>query len=199
MSYKLRTNRDQILSKFPMEMWPLIDKSTFYEKETEPSKEGKINVLTKFNLREASVVAYLNAEPLQSIREKYGFSRQFVHRLVLKCITTHPDGKIWGFRALLPFEHLKRYDRMAKVKTYSNQGGMSGALMQLFEQYPDIQDVIEAFFFKKADKLLTVHETVISFKSIHKRFIDACRGKGIKATEYPFTAKWMGYYGLVKV
>lgn len=198
MSHKLRSNRDQILSKFPMELWPLVDKSAFYEKESEQDKERKTDILAKFNLREASVVAYLNAEPLQTIREKYGFSRQFVHRLVLKCIATHPDGKIWGFRALLPFVHHKRYDRMAKVKTYSNQGGMSGALTQLFEQYPDIQEVIETFFLKKVDKLLTVHEAVISFKSIHKRFIDACRAKGIKATEYPFTAKWMGYYGLVK-
>lgn len=198
MTYKLPTTREQILSNFPLTIWPMVDKSVFFDGDDIKYKEEKIKILAKFNLREASVFAYLNGEPLQVIREKYGFSRQFVHRLVMKCIATHPDGKIWGGRALLPYSRQKQYDRLALVKSSVNEGGQAGALTQLFEHHPDIQEVIEALFFKKVDKLLTIHEAVISFKSLHKRFVDACRAKGIKATEYPFTSKWLGYHGLVK-
>lgn len=198
MAYKLPTTRDQILLCFPMAIWPLVDKSTLFEIKDGKGQDGKSPVFTQFTLREASVLAYLNGEPLRKIKEKYGFSRQFVYRLVLKCIATHPDGKIWGLRALLPFVHQKHYDRLAPVKSGLNQGGQAGALRQLFECHPDIQDLIEALFFKKVDKFITIPEAVIPFKSIHKRFIDACRANGIKATEYPFTSKWLGYHGLVK-
>lgn len=198
MPYKLRLTRNQILSNFPMGIWPLVDKTTLVEAKGGEGQDGSPAVLTQFLLREASVVAYMNREPLRNIREKYGFSRQHVYHLVLKCISTHPDGKIWGFRAIMPFVRQKHYDRLAPVQPGFRQGGRAGALTQLFECHPDIQDAIEALFFKKADKLITIHEAVIPFKSIHKRFVDACRSKGIKATEYPFTSKWLGYFGLVK-
>lgn len=198
MTYKLRITRDQILSRFPMAIWPLVDKSTLLEAEYGGGQEGKSAVLTQFSLREASVVAYMNQEPLRKIKEKYGFSRQHVYSLVLKCIATHPDGKIWGFRAVLPFARQKHYDRLAPVNPGLKQGGHAGALAQLFECHPSIQDAIEALFLKKVDRLTTIPEAVIPFKSIHKRFIDSCRAGGIKATEYPFTSKWLGYHGLVK-
>lgn len=192
MPYKLPTTREKVLSSFPIEIWPLVDKSSF----SEGANASK--VLAQFSRREASVIAYLNGELLRKIKEKYGYSRQFVYRLALKCIATHPDGKIWGFRALLPFVHQKQYDRMVPVKPGMKQGGQAGALRRLFEYHPDIQDVIEALFLKKIDRVMTIHEAVIPFKSIHKRFVDACRSSGIKATEYPFTTKWLGYHGLVK-
>lgn len=192
MSYKLPTTREKVLSSFPIEIWPLVDKSTFSE------DVNAAIVLAQFIRREASVIAYLNGEPLQVIEEKYGYSRQFVYRLVHKCIATHPDGKIWGFRALVPYVHQKRYDRLATVKPGMKHGGQAGALMLLFECHPDIQEIIETLFLKKLDRVMIIHEAVIPFKSIHKRFVDACRSSGIKATEYPFTAKWLGYHGLVK-
>lgn len=65
-------------------------------------------------------------------------------------------------------------------------------------RHPDIKEAIEALFLKKVDRIMTVHESVIPFKSIHKRFVDACRGHGVKMVEYPFTCKWLGYPGLVK-
>ncbi|NOT20425.1 MAG: hypothetical protein HOP24_09175 [Sideroxydans sp.] len=185
--------RTQILSGFPLEIWPQVDKSIFVDS----SDKASIKRHEHYCCRESSVVAYLNNEPWREIEKNFGLSRQFVNRLIHKCLATHPDGKIWGFRALLPFIRQKRYDRLAKIKSGQQHGGQAGALTQLFETYPDIQESIEALFLKKVDKVITVHEAVISFKSIHKRFIDACRASGIKATDYPFTSKWLGYHGLV--
>ena len=198
MPYKLRMTRDQILSNYPMEIWPLVDKNSLIEAEGTGGQDDKSSIYAQFSLREASVVAYMNREPLRNITEKYGFSRQHIHHLVQKCVATHPDGKLWGFRAVLPFVRQKHYDRLAPVKSGLKQGGQAGALTQLFEHHPDIQEAIEALFFKKTDKLITIPEAGIPFKSIHKRFVDACRASGIKATEYPFTSKWLGYHGLVK-
>ena len=197
MSYELRTTRDGVLARFPLEIWPLVDKSAMAE-EGEYTASKVDGMFSKYCAREASVLAYLHGEPLRSIKEKHGFSRHYVQHLVLKCIATHPDGRIWGFRALVPYVRQKRYDRIAPVKPGTGQGGHAGALQQLFERYPDINEAIEALFLKKVDRIMTVHESVIPFKSIHKRFVDACRGHGVKAVEYPFTCKWLGYPGLVK-
>lgn len=197
MSYRLRTTRDEILARFPLESWPLVDKSTML-RDDEGAASKANDLFDQYCAREASVIAYLGGEPLKSIKEKHGFCRPYVHRLVRKCISTHPDGRIWGFRALVPFVRQKSYDRIAPVKPGLGQGGHAGALQQLFEHYPDIQEAIEALFLKKLDRLITIHESRIPFKSLHKRFVDACRAHGVKATEYPFTCKWLGYPGLVK-
>jgi hypothetical protein len=74
------------------------------------------------------------------------------------------------------------------------KGGAAGALNQLFERYPDIQEDIEAYFLKKTQHI-TIHESCINYKSIFKHFIEACRAKGIKS-DYPFNVKWMGYVAL---
>jgi len=134
MAYELRTTRDEVLARFPLEIWPLVDKSAMAEAEEKTASKTD-GMFSQYCAREASVLAYLRREPLRSIKEKHGFSRHYVQHLVLKCIATHPDGRIWGFRALVPYVRQKQYDRIAPVKPGAGQGGHAGALQQLFERY----------------------------------------------------------------
>ena len=189
MTYKQRITREQLLSCNPdINEWPQNDKSAL---------TGK--TLSSYEQRENIIYEYFSGTLIKHIAETYNVSRRQIHKLVNKCIKTHKDGKIWGFRALIPYKRQKNYTRI-KQQSGSNRieqrSGMSGLLHQLFERYPDMQEEIDEYFLKK-NKRIIVHESRITFKSAFKRFIDACRIRGIK-NEYPFTAKYMGYRSLIE-
>jgi hypothetical protein len=67
--------------------------------------------------------------------------------------------------------------------------------MQLFDRLPHIQELIDALFLKKRDAGV-IHESRIPLKSIHKRFLDACRTAGLTAKDYPFSSKTLGRVAL---
>lgn len=186
MSYRPRVRRDQLPPEISNpDSWPSVDKSAL---------SGE--VLELYATREAVVQGYFSGHSLNYLVSTFRLSRQTIHRLVERCLTTHPDGRIWGFRALLPYTHQKVYDRIAPVTRtgLDQRGGAAGALNQLFERHPDIREEVEAYFLKKTQNII-VHESRINYKSIFKRFIDACRAKGIKSG-YPFNVKSMGYVAL---
>lgn len=153
----------------------------------------------KYENRKGAVAAYLSDSSMADIRKDYGLSRHEIIRLVKRCLNLHKDGKIWGFRALIPYNHQKSYERVADSASKDNFtfGGESGALTKLFEQYPEIKEQVDSLFLKKYRKGL-VHESRIPKKAIHKRFLDACRSAGIKSNSYPFSVKQLGEVSLWK-
>jgi hypothetical protein len=69
--------------------------------------------------------------------------------------------------------------------------------MQLFARLPHIQELINTLFLKKK-RAGIVHESRIPLKSIHKRFLNACREAGVSASDYPFSVKSLGRVALWK-
>jgi len=99
-----------------------------------------------FARRSKAVSLYLKGERLASIIEEVGFTRQEIHRLVRRCLKTHADGRIWGYRALLPGQRQKPYQRTTRV---TGARGSAGALMQLFDRFPGIRERVDKLFLKK--------------------------------------------------
>jgi hypothetical protein len=62
-----------------------------------------------------------------------------------RALETHPDGRIFGFRVLLPHTHSAPYRRVAEVnRNYlSSQGGASGAFGRLLRTYPELKELID--------------------------------------------------------
>jgi hypothetical protein len=139
-----------------------------------------------YTRRAGAVRDYLDGEPIEKISENYGMRLPEIIRLTKRCVQTHPDGRIWGFRALVPFKHLKEYERTAVVqrRTLDEKSGCSGALKQRFDETPRAKDVVDNLYLKERKKE-TVHEARIPLKSIHKRFLEVCREEGVKAHQYP--------------
>lgn len=169
-----------------MSLWPTVNTSLLNEEQ-----------LTRYQGRENAIREYLKGKKVNEISEVFGISRVELGRLVKRCLTLHPDGKIWGWRALIPYHRQRPYRRNAPVKSYpsSAKGGCSGALMQLFARLPYIKELVDTLFLKKRKEGI-VHESRIPLKSIHKRFLDACRDAGVPASEYPFSVKSLGRVGL---
>ncbi|HYX72741.1 MAG TPA: hypothetical protein VE732_08220 [Nitrososphaera sp.] len=169
-------------------LWPTVDLSLLSDENA-----------AKFEKRQNAIQDYLLDKPVNEITRKFGIPRIELVRLLKRCLVAHPDGRIWGWRALISFRRQKSYERIRTVKFYPNSrhGGCSGALMQLFARLPHIQELVNTLFLKKKSAGI-VHESRIPLKSIHKRFLDACRDAGVPATNYPFSVKNLGRMALWK-
>lgn len=182
-----RQTRATIGATCNAEAWPGVDTESL-------SAAARV----AFQNRVAAVTAYLGGEEVGQLCIRHDISRQFLYRLIRRCMLPHRDGRVWGFRALVPYQRCKRsYTRTTEVqaKRPGQRGGMAGALQQLFERYPTIRDLVVGYFLKRS-ATAAAHESRISYKSIHKRFLDAVREHGIEG--YPFTAKKLGYDGLYR-
>ncbi|MGI8468036.1 MAG: hypothetical protein ACR2N3_06240 [Pyrinomonadaceae bacterium] len=105
-------------------------------------------------------------------------------------------------RAVIPYSRQKSSEEVASevpTKPSSSRKKTSQKksveLSHLFYKFPQIQETVDNMFLKKSEKGV-VHEPRIPLKSIHKRFLEACRAAGFKAGEYPFTAKNLGRIAL---
>lgn len=182
-----RQTQATIASTCQADMWPGVDTESLSDVTR-----------STFKTRAAAVTAYLSGERVSKVCTQYQISRQFLYRLIRKCMLPHRDGRVWGFRALVPYQRCKRsYQRTSEVqqKRPGHRGGMAGALQQLFERYPTIRELVVGYFLKRY-ATAAAHESKISYKSIHKRFLDAVREHSIDG--YPFTAKKLGYDGLYR-
>ncbi|MDP2381569.1 MAG: hypothetical protein Q8N00_02065 [Nitrospirota bacterium] len=130
---------------------------------------------------------------MQLITSEVKLSRQEILRLSKRCLTLHSDGNIWGFRALLQHQHQKPYIRTQEVRKsrHQHKGGAAGALMRLFDCHPSIRETVDQLFLKQGPKEV-VQESRIQVKAIHKRFIAACKAKGLTAGDYPLNMNHRG-------
>lgn len=167
-------------------LWPTVNTSLLNEEQ-----------IIRYEGRENAIREYLKGKKVKEISEAFSVSRVELGRLLKRCLTLHPDGRIWGWRALIPYRRQRPYRRNAPVKSYpgSTKGGCSGALMQLFARLPYIKELVDTLFLKKRKEGI-VHESRIPLKSIHKRFLNACRDAGVPASEYPFSVKSLGRVAL---
>lgn len=181
-----RTNLDPQIKD--VTTWATVDPSLLDEEQA----------VRYINLEEA-VSDYLSDIQVDKICKEKDITKQGLIRLVKRCLIPHPDGRIWGFRALISNTRQKMYERTAKSnkKTNFTHGGDSGELIRIFDRFPEIKDKIDNFYLKRFEKDV-VHEARIPYKSIHKRFIDICREVGITYNEYPFTTANRGYVALWK-
>ncbi|MFL9893991.1 MULTISPECIES: hypothetical protein [Paraburkholderia] len=115
--------------------WPAADDSAL-------SDEGRD--LLKRRIR--AMTLFLDGHtPLRQISRETGVGFNDLYRVFERCITQHEDGRIFGCRALIPYQHTRSYDRRSPVKP-SREGvasNASGAFTQLLQRYPDIARWIE--------------------------------------------------------
>ncbi len=142
---------------------------------------------------------YLAGSKVKDICKVNGISSSELRRMIKRGLELHDDGRIWGFRALISHVHQKGYQRVQAVPPAKgdSKAGRSGALMQLFDRFPQLQEVVHTHFLKKHSSE-HVHESRISLKSTHKRYIDACRSLRLGPSDYPLNQKYLGYGALAR-
>lgn len=167
--------------------WPQVDPLSLEEENRNP-----------FGMKRRAIIRYLQGASHHEIETQTKISRGEVLRLFRRCLEPHPQGGIWGFRALLPYVRIKSYERTKAPCPTGNPAnpGLAGAFMQLLTQYPDLRDLIDRLYLKKPVKNQGVPEARISLKEIHKKFLNYCRKLQIPDSSYPFTSESQGKHSL---
>lgn len=163
--------------------WPTVDEQAL----PEPQR-------VTFLARVSAVRLYLNGADGKHIREKAGISRGQVYRLLTeRCLAPHPDGRIYGWRGLLPHQRIHPYTRTAPLVVNPWGGGAAGALQALFQSAAG--QGLEAEF---RQQILGSRKTLESSRRpravLYRWFLTALRERGFEQRgEWPFNVTKQGY------
>ncbi|MCK9530579.1 MAG: hypothetical protein M0R77_08470 [Gammaproteobacteria bacterium] len=156
----------------------------------------------QYRARKQAIDAYLAGEAtLAQIHRTTGVAPATVIRLAKRCLELHPDGRVWGYRALVGYRRVREYRRRANITLrptdYRRRGGLAGAFGWLLEQHPGLKQFLEDKYLKRGSKR-EIHENRISTQTLHSAFLDECRRIGIHENEYPFAQKDKGLRSLYR-
>lgn len=80
--------------------WPRLDERVLSEEER-----------TTFRQRSDAIEAYASGTSLTQIYESWHIHRATLRRFVRRALSAHPDGRPWGYRALVPHVRVQPYER----------------------------------------------------------------------------------------
>ncbi len=59
--------------------------------------------------------------------------------MIRRALSPHSDGRLWGYRALVPGVHVASYERTVAPKVLTHvKAGNAGAFTQLLQRYPGL-------------------------------------------------------------
>lgn len=186
---RTRWSRAEVMANCPpLNTWPTVSSSLVRE----PFRE-------RFNTACEAVSMYLSGTSTDEIYRLTGYWRAALINMVRRCLELAGDGRIMGFRALLPYSHIKDYQRKSEVQTKLPQqkGGHSGVLEAMLSRFPDIESEL-AGLIKKEAKGRRIHEFRIRPVDLHRIFLDCLRQKGVTNREWPFNTTHLGIRSIQK-
>ena len=150
-----------------------------------------------FRAREEAVRRYCRREPLRVIATGTGVPFNSIRRLYERCLQTHADGRLQGFRALIPYERVKPYQRMATIGRLGS-AGKAGVFAQLLQRHPELEALIVSE--------LQAHRVVVTegpngvilsgLSALQRRFRQMCLQLGLTERDYPLVQKQQGIRSL---
>jgi transposase InsO family protein len=176
------------LEGFSVESWPDVDEGALSAKDLE-----------HFHRRKQAVLLYLGGASYLALYEATGFKARYInHTIRERCMHQHPDGQIYGWRALIPGLHIVKYCRKRKVKADHNGDGTAGALGNLLEMEPDFAARLQQLILKTCPDL-KLGEIRRPRHALWAWFLKELRGLGFEVrNEWPFTVNNMGYSALIR-
>jgi hypothetical protein len=171
-----------------MQQWPGVDEEALKNPDR----------FRQYKARRLAVELLLNEVPRAQILSKAGVSGRSAVHWLKRAMKIHPDGRIFGFRALIPWAHLAPYRRHAVAQwgPFPSNSGGSGAFAQLLRTYPELKDLIDGHILKRHNRK-KIYESRIPIKSLHKLFLDHCRKLDLDVgMKYPFNTTRLAYVAL---
>lgn len=163
--------------------WPSVAYTEFEEVERHA-----------FQLRMNAIERYARGERVSDIEQATGLNRRQLYRLLERAMALHPDGRIFGFRALLKHVRISEYVRTSPIAVRGERGsrGAVGALSLLFERYP----TLSAWLLRQVKQRRVLLQQVSTdgrlrtrlrgLRALHDEFLRQCRSVGLTAADYPF-------------
>lgn len=169
--------------------WPSVDLSALDEADQ-----------AVFAARRHAIELYVGNPhlSLSAIKKATGVEPKTIYRIIERCLEKHVDGRIYGFRAAIPYARLKQYERVHSSDRHdaSQRSGLSGAFGLLLQQYPPIEAFLQRQAKQRHRTIDSAREVRKSMKRIHKGFLEECRKAGVKPNEYPLNRAMAGLRSL---
>lgn len=169
-----------------LSLWPTVDPTAL---------EGKHR--KDFLNRVEAIKMYVVHTPLSRIEQATTVNRVQIYRLIRQCIEPHSDGRIRGFRALIPFVRSKIYQRTAEVRptTRTRQSGSSGAMTALLDRHGSLTALLRQIITARA-VFIGDNGELCGLHNAHREFIKACRALELTARDYPLNQERQGIRSL---
>jgi putative transposase len=157
-----------------------------------------------FKARRLAVELYASGTTLSQIESRTGVERRHFYRLLERCLALHEDGRLFGWRGLVPYARAGGYERVAGV-TPGTDGGTpaaAGAFSQLLKAHPALAEwLADSVRHKRValDQLSTddgLRLRLRGLRHLHDEFLRQCRSLGLGPTHYPFNVERMGIRSL---
>jgi putative transposase len=168
--------------------WPSIDITALAE-----------NARRRYQERATAIDQYFRGRPIDEIEDVSRVDRRVLYRLIERAVRPHPDGRPWGFRALIPGMHVRAYQRLKT--TVGARDGLAGSFRQLLDRYPPLEQVVKQLILEGEVFLVQVGDRryLKNLKIAHRRFTGACRLVGLTANDYPLNQDEQGVRSLAGV
>ena len=174
-----------------LDQWPGFDPGAL------PKEKRKA-----FAARRQAVELYVANTAVSAIEAQTGINRRQLYRLLTHCCAAHSDGRVFGWRALVPYTHVARYQRTVKIRRQGDGAGAAGAFGLLVEGNPSLAAwIAEQIRAKRVsvDQLSTddgLRLRVRGLTKLHGAFLDQCRALKLTSADYPFNTDHMAIRSL---
>ena len=145
-----------------------------------------------YRSRAAALEAYAKGGPVAIIEAAHGIGRSTLVRMLRRAQRAHADGRLWGYRALVPHVRVKGYERSLPPRTLLHTtAGNAGAFTQLLQRHPALEVHLRRELSSGRVGLRGDGEStrLVQFKPAWHRFLQACREQGLQPSDYPFNQK----------
>ena len=133
-----RWSRAEILATAQsLDTWPSVDFELAAMLGDETGARAQM-----LSSRVKAIKMFAEGKTYREIRTVTGQDGAMVRNLFRRCLELADDGRIQGYRALLPYVHIRPNVRRSEVreKRQEQQGGMSCALNAILTRLPDLED-----------------------------------------------------------
>lgn len=170
--------------------WPTVDTSSFDESDR-----------AKFNSAAEAVRLFVEERDvtLAEIKRLTGVHREQLYRQLSRCLSKAEDGRIQGFRALIPHRHIKDYTRSAPVgpSRPRAKGGAAGAFSATLSRFSDVKGWLDRQIRLRHKQLGgEVRKVRMTMANLHKGLLERLKAAGVKDDEYPFNRDMQGLRSL---
>ena len=186
-------NRRRVAPELDPAAWPALDTSALPKKQR-----------STFSARRQAVELYMANAAVAEIERRTGVDRRQLYRLLDHCVAPHDDGRVFGWRALVPYTRVAAYQRVAKVELSRDGAGSGavGAFGLLLQARPALSAwIAECVRCNRiaVEQISTdqgLRTRLRGLKHLHADFLRQCRALGLTAADYPFNTDRMGIRSL---
>lgn len=151
----------------------------------------------RFNKLRTAIEALCDGRRYSDVSREYEISRSGLHYLLKRCLETHPDGRVWGYRALIHGVSMNGYVRSTPPdKNRVHDGyGLVGCFELLLRRHSKLGETIRKEI--KGVGKLAIREGGLNIAALHRKLIEQLRREGLGPDDYPFNTRNLGYVSLV--